>query len=72
MDLSKSKLKQKDNGWTTMDNEIFINLEEVYGLDLILEQNDIEPWQVVQILHERGLLDVDDYLFTELEVRDED
>lgn len=55
-----------------MDNEIFINLEEVYGLDLILEQNDIEPWQVVQILHERGLLDVDDYLFTELEVRDED
>lgn len=49
-----------------MDNDIFATLEETYGLELLLEQNDIEPWEVIKILYERGLLDIDDYIFTNL------
>ena len=55
-----------------MTKDIFFNLAEDYGLDVILEQNDIEPWQVIELLYNRGLLDVEDYWFKELEVSDED
>ena len=55
-----------------MDNDTFVNLEELYGLDTLMIQNDIEPWEVIKLLYERGLLDVDDYLYTEVEIRDED
>lgn len=54
------------------NNDIFIQLEEDYGLDVILQQNDIEPWQVVELLYLRGLLDLEDYMFKDLEIDGED
>ena len=54
------------------NNDTYQQLVEDFGLDVILEQNDIEPWQVVQLLHMRGLLDLEDYFYDELEVGDED
>lgn len=54
-----------------IDEEFFSLLEETYGLDTILLQNDIEPWVVIELLYSSGLIDVDDYLFT-FEVIDED
>ena len=42
-------------------------LAEEYGLDLILQQNDLEPWQVIRILYDAGHLDLEDYFFEELE-----
>lgn len=53
-----------------MNNDIYINLEETYGLAAILEQNDIEPWEVIRVLYERGLLDIDDYIFTSINEED--
>jgi hypothetical protein len=54
-----------------IDEELFRLLEETYGLDTILLQNDIEHWVVVEMLYKSGLIDMDDYLFTD-EVIDED
>ena len=54
------------------NNDIFVQLAEDFGLDRLLEQNDIEPWQVVKVLYDHGLLDIDDYLFTELELDEDD
>jgi hypothetical protein len=54
------------------DNDKFVLLAEEYGLDLILEQNDLEPWKVIRILYNAGHLDVDDYFFTDLEVGPDD
>jgi hypothetical protein len=55
------------------DNDKFVLLAEEYGLDLILEQNDLEPWKVIRILYNAGHLDIDDYFFTDLEgLEDED
>lgn len=48
-----------------MDN-IFEQLAEDFGLERILEQNDIEPYQVIELLYKDGLLDLDDYIFTEI------
>jgi hypothetical protein len=53
-------------------NDIYEQLAEDFGLDLILQQNDIEPWEVLKVLHLSGLVDLDDYWFTELEIEDED
>jgi hypothetical protein len=53
-------------------NDIFAQLADDYGLETILEQNDIEDWQVLELLYQRGLLDVDDYIYTEVEVDDEE
>lgn len=55
-----------------MSNNIFQQLAEDYGLDVILEQNDIEPCQVLELLYAWGLIDVEDYWFKELEVNDEE
>ncbi len=55
-----------------VNNGIYTQLVEDFGLDVILEQNDIEPWQIVQHLHMNGLLDLEDYFYDELEVGDED
>lgn len=54
------------------NNDIFQQLAEDYGLERILEQNDLEVWEVLRVLHGVGLLDLDDYIFTELDVSDED
>ena len=51
---------------------IYTQLEEDYGLERLLEQNDIEPWQVVEMLHQRGLLDLDDYWFSVVDTDEED
>lgn len=55
-----------------MTNDVFAQLAEDYGLDVILEQNDIEPWQVLQLLWNRGLLDIEDYWYREINIEDED
>lgn len=55
-----------------LGDDIYRQLEEEFTLERLLEQNDIEPWQVVQMLHQAGLLDLEDYWFTELEIEDED
>jgi len=52
---------------TDMGAEIFVQLAEDYGLKKILEQNDIEEWEVLYCLWGHGLLDLDDYIFEELE-----
>ena len=53
-------------------NDILAQLAEDYGLEVILQQNDIEDWQVLELLYQRGLLDVDDYIYSEVDVSDED
>jgi len=47
-------------------------LIEDYGLDLILEQNDMDGVAVLQLMWMSGCLDLDDYFYTELDVSDED
>ena len=54
------------------DNTIFETLAEEYGLKLILEQNDIDDAFLLCLLWQQGLLDLEDYIFTELEITDED
>jgi len=51
---------------------MFAQLADDYGLETILEQNDVEAWQVLELLYQRGLLDVDDYIYTEVDVDDEE
>jgi len=53
-------------------DDVYTQLVEDFGLDVILEQNDIEPWQIVKLLHMQGLLDLGDYFYDELELGDED
>lgn len=53
-------------------NDMFAQLAEDFGLETILEQNDIEEWQIIELLYQRGLLDLDDYTYTELELDGED
>lgn len=53
-------------------NDMFVQLADDYGLETILEQNDLEEWQIIELLYQRGLLDLDDYTYTELELDDED
>ncbi len=48
-------------------NEIYEQLAEDFGLDIILEQNDIEEWEAIRFLFQRGFLDLNEYIFTELE-----
>jgi hypothetical protein len=47
-------------------------LAEEYGLGLIMQQNDLEPADVLEILYVAGMIDIDDYFFEELEVEGED
>jgi len=53
-----------------MDNDVFIQLAEDYGLETILEQNDLEEWQVLKILFDSGLLDLEDYTYEEIDIYD--
>lgn len=45
-------------------------LADYYPLKDILEQNDIEPYMVIQWLIDEGLVDLDDYFYLEEEVED--
>lgn len=54
-------------------DEIYVQLAEDYGLSKILEQNDIEEWEAIRFLFQTGFLDLNEYVFTELEdLGDED
>lgn len=52
--------------------DFFEQLIKDFGLPRLLEQNDLEEWQVLKILFMSGLLDFEDYVFTEMDVSDED
>lgn len=41
-------------------------LVEDYGLETILLQNDIEQAYVLDLLIEKGLIDLEDYIFTDI------
>ncbi len=49
--------------------EALEHLVEDYGFELLLEMNDIEPYQVIELLVREGLLDLDDLRW---EIEDED
>ena len=41
-----------------------------YGLDMLLEQNDIEEYAVVSLLIRRGLVCLEDYFYVDTEEDD--
>ncbi len=53
-------------------DDIFEQLASDYGLLTILEQNDISEARMLELLYLSGQLDLDDYIFAELDVSDED
>ncbi|MEK0326629.1 MAG: hypothetical protein QQN63_13105 [Nitrosopumilus sp.] len=55
-----------------VSNDTYEQLAEDFGLCKILEQNDIEEWEAIRFLFMRGFLDINEYIFTELESEDED
>lgn len=50
-----------------VDNETYMQMEEDFGLLEILLQNDLEEWEVIRVLHLNGLIDLEDYFFSELD-----
>ena len=50
-------------------DEALEHLCEDYGLETLLEMNDIEPQVVIQLLINEGLIDVDDF---SVETEDDD
>ena len=55
-----------------VNNDTYEQLVEDFGLKKILEQNDIEEWEAIRFLFMSGFLDINEYIFTELELEDED
>lgn len=55
-----------------IDIEKFRVLADHYGLDVVMEQNDLEPSDVIRVLYEAGLIDIDDYFYSEVEDEEED
>ena len=55
-----------------VNNDTYEQLVEDYGLKKILEQNDIEEWEALRFLFEGGFLDINEYIFTELVLEDDD
>ena len=53
-------------------NDTYVQLVADYGLSRILEQNDIEEWEALRFLFEGGFLDINEYVFSELILDDED
>ena len=43
-------------------------LSELYPLEDLLLQNDIEPYVVVKYLVDEGLIELEDYFYTDTEV----
>lgn len=54
-----------------MDNKIDL-ITEMYGLEFLMEQNDISEFDVVKMLVERNLIDIEDYFFTDTDLSDEE
>lgn len=46
--------------------DLLEHLIEDYGLETILEQNDIEHRTVLEILINKGLIDLEDYTFEDV------
>lgn len=46
--------------------DIVEHLIKDYGLEQLLLQNDIEEETVLELLIEKGLIDLDDYLFQDM------
>ena len=55
-----------------VDNDTYRQLVEDLSFKKILEQNDIEEWEALRFLFEGGFLDINEYVFSELELDDED
>ena len=55
-----------------VNNDTYEQLTEDLGLKKILEQNDIEEWEALRFLFEGGFLDINEYIFEELVLDDED
>ncbi len=55
-----------------IDIEKFRVLADHYGLDVVMEQNDLEPSDVIRVLCEAGLIDIDDYFYDEVYDEEED
>lgn len=55
-----------------IDIDKFRVLAEHYGLDLVMEQNDLEPEDVIKLLYDNGLIDIEDYWFDVIEDEDHD
>lgn len=47
--------------------DILEHLIEDYGLETLLEQNDIEPRTVLELLINKGLIDLEDYTFGDID-----
>lgn len=45
---------------------------EHYGLQHILEQNDVEDYKVLQLLLDEGLVDLEDYFYEDELIEGED
>lgn len=50
-----------------VDTETYEQLAEDFGLEMLCLQNDIEPWELVRLMHMNGWLDLDDYFFGEVD-----
>jgi hypothetical protein len=46
-------------------------LIEDYGLAILLEHNDLEEIDVLEILVNKGLIDLEDYFYTDMENLDD-
>lgn len=55
-----------------MIDDIFTQLAEDYGVETIMLQNDIAPEDLLERMYAWGMFDVEDYIFTELEIGEED
>lgn len=53
----------------TVSEEAIEHLCEDYGLETILEMNDLEPQTVIELLIREGLLDLEDF---SIELEDDD
>lgn len=47
--------------------KVIEQLVEDYGLETLLLQNDIEQAYVLELLIEKGLIDLDDYIFLDVD-----
>lgn len=47
--------------------DLLEHLLEDYGLEMLLEQNDIEQRTVLELLINKGLIDLEEYTFEDME-----
>lgn len=47
-------------------NNILEALARDFGLELIMEQNDLEDVDVIEMLYDLGKIDIEDYMFEDV------